>query len=105
SAPRTMPPAPLPALHPRTPDPLRSPCRTAHRAPFPATAATTVLRPRLSFHPCSWHSCSWRPPPITQPDLPIGRGTPPLKSQQPSGHCQPPCNSTAPSPTPVKLPP
>jgi hypothetical protein len=24
--------------------------------------------------------------PLTQPDLPIGRGLPPLKSQQPSGH-------------------
>src|SRR5208283_4512492 len=86
SALHTAPRARLPALHPRTPAPSPSPCRTALRAPCPTTAATAVLHLRLSFRPSSWHSCSWRPPPLTQPDSPIGRGMPPLKSQQPSGH-------------------
>ncbi len=85
SALRTAPPAPFPELHPRTPGPLRSPCRTTLRGPSPASA-TTAVPSQLSFHPCSWHSSSWRLPPLTQPDLPIGRGLPPLKSQQPSGH-------------------
>src|SRR5208282_464792 len=76
----------LPALHPRTPAPLRSPSRTAPRRPNLATAATTALHSRLSSHPCSWLSCSSRLPPLTQRDLPIGRGLPPLNSQQPSGH-------------------
>src|SRR5208283_1188762 len=88
SALHTAPRARLPALHPRTPAPSPSPCRTALRAPYPTTAATAVLHLRLSFRPSSWHSCSWRPPPLTQPDSPIGRGMPPLKSQQPSGHRQ-----------------
>src|SRR5208282_5886448 len=66
--------------------PSPSPCRTALRPPYPTTAATAVLHLRLSFPPSSWHSCSWRPPPLTQPDSPIGRGMPPLNSQQPSGH-------------------
>src|SRR5208283_1523801 len=88
SALHTAPRARLPALHPRTPAPSPSPCRTALRAPCPTTAATAVLHLRLSFRPSSWHSCSWRPPPLTQPDFPIGRGMPPLNSQQPSGHRQ-----------------
>ena len=47
-------------------------------------ATTTALRRRLRFHLCSWHS-AWRCPALTQPDRPIGRGTPPRKSQQLSG--------------------
>ncbi len=86
SALHTAPHAPLPALQPRTLTPLRSPSDTTHHVPNPATAATTTPRSRLPFDPCPWHSCSWRPPPLTQPDLLIGRRTPPLKSQQPSGH-------------------
>src|SRR5229473_542667 len=86
SARHTAPHVPLPVLHPHTPGPLRSPSRTAPRGLNPATAATADLDPRLSFDPRSWHSCSWQPPSLTQPDLPIGRGTPPVKSQQPSGH-------------------
>src|SRR5208282_185267 len=78
--------APLPALRPRTPARPRSLCRTAHRGPAPASAATAVLAPPLSLRSRPWHSSSWRPPPSTQPDLPIGRGSPPLNSQQRSGH-------------------
>src|SRR5271155_4737151 len=74
--------------HPRTPGRLRSRSRTAPREPVPVTVAIAVRCSQLSFHPCSWHSYSWRPPPLSQPDLLIGRGVPPLKSQQPSGHRQ-----------------
>jgi hypothetical protein len=74
---------------PQAPALRRSPCRTALRGPWPASAATAVLAPRLSFRPYPWHSLSWRPPPSTQPDLLIGRGSPPLNSQQLSGHRRP----------------
>src|ERR1019366_3635344 len=83
---RTAPRARLRTLHPRTLARLRSRSRTAPREPDLAPVAIAVPRSRLSFHPCSGHSCSWRPPPLAQPDLLIGRGEPPLKYQQPSGH-------------------
>ena len=60
---------------------LKSRCNLPGR-----TRSIAALRPRLSFHSFPSHSCSWRLPPLTQPDFPIGRATPPLKSQKYSGH-------------------
>lgn len=77
--------APLPALHRRTPDRRRSPDRIAPRAP---TRAMAIAAGPADF---ALERFSCRLPHggvllSRSPIIPIGRGLPPLKFQQLSGH-------------------
>src|SRR5271170_2264222 len=101
SAARRSRPAPVPAqsrrysCHCRSPAAPPRPCtqpKTSAACPAPVSPSSTpdctFVLLGVSTQPgqVHWHSCSWRLPPLSQPDLLIGPGVPPLKSQQPSGH-------------------